>query len=231
MSITDDFHEHPLPPLSIELAVENLLPRPEIELAIGNRNHNFPTHDRSFKVGVRVVFGAVVAVLAVGFLGREFLQPDLEIVVQPAFIVVDENAGSDVHRVDQAQAFTDAAFTDGLRDIIGNVQELPALRHIEPELFAKGFHGERLKQEARKPGKKTTNSSKATQSPAQIRSLLFPHSDLLMPHPHSQISPRFPTFPLSKSFLVSWFPASLNLHFATWRGGVTCGPSCSSNTT
>ena len=44
-------------------------------------------------------------------------------------------------RVDQAKAFPNPAFADGFRDLARNIQEFPALRHIEPELFPKGFHG------------------------------------------------------------------------------------------
>jgi hypothetical protein len=170
-SFADDFDQCAFAAVPVEFAVEDLFPRPQVELAIGNCDDNFPAHDRSFEVGVGVVLRAVVTVLAVRFFGREFLEPDFEVVVQTAFVVVDEDTGRDVHRVDQAQAFTDAAFANGPRDVVGDVQELPALRHIEPELFAKGFHAwvESGSQEAGKDLEGTRGAAERRQATESLR--------------------------------------------------------------
>src|ERR1035437_5638618 len=43
-SLSDDLDQHPLPSLSIELTVENLLPRAKVELAAGYGHHHLPAH-------------------------------------------------------------------------------------------------------------------------------------------------------------------------------------------
>jgi HTH-type transcriptional regulator/antitoxin HigA len=44
-SLPDDLHEYALRPVAVELAVEDLLPRPEIQLALGNCHDDFSAHD------------------------------------------------------------------------------------------------------------------------------------------------------------------------------------------
>ena len=61
--LADDFHQDPLAPTAVELAVEDLLPVPEVELGLGDRYHDFAPHDLPLHVGVSVIFaGAVVPV-------------------------------------------------------------------------------------------------------------------------------------------------------------------------
>ena len=56
-----------------------------------------------FMVRVGVVFaGAVVPIGGSRLVRGKFFQPDFVIVMQPAFIIVDEYGGGDMHRVDQA---------------------------------------------------------------------------------------------------------------------------------
>ena len=56
-------HPHSLVALAVELAVEDLLPRTEVELALGDRDDDFAAHDLALHVRVGVVFaGAVVRV-------------------------------------------------------------------------------------------------------------------------------------------------------------------------
>src|SRR6266542_6058891 len=43
--LTDDFHEHPLAAAAIELAIENLLPRPKVQFALGNGHDDLTPHD------------------------------------------------------------------------------------------------------------------------------------------------------------------------------------------
>ena len=58
--VTHDLHDHPLPPLAIELGVEDLLPRPEIQLAVGDRHDDLVPHDRALEVRVGIVFAGLV---------------------------------------------------------------------------------------------------------------------------------------------------------------------------
>src|SRR5215813_11604574 len=63
-SVTDDFHQHSLAAPAVELAVENLLPRTQIELSFRDRHHNLAPHDLPLHVRIGIVFpGVVVAVL------------------------------------------------------------------------------------------------------------------------------------------------------------------------
>ena len=126
---------------AVELAVEDLFPWAEVEPAGGDGDDDLAAHDGALEVRVGVVLAAVVPVLIVGLLRREFFQPDLEVVMQAGFVVVDEDGGSDVHGVDQAEAFPHAAFAQRGVDLRGDVHELPALGQFEPEFFAEGFHG------------------------------------------------------------------------------------------
>ena len=90
----DDLHQHPLRPAAVELAVEDLLPRAEVELALGDGHDDLPAHDLPLHVGVGVVLAG--AVVVVGFGRRvergQLLQPLLVVVVQARLVVVDEDA-------------------------------------------------------------------------------------------------------------------------------------------
>src|SRR5262249_44140621 len=52
---SDDLDQHSLGPPAVELAVEDLLPRAEVELALGYRHHDLAAHDLALVVGVGVV--------------------------------------------------------------------------------------------------------------------------------------------------------------------------------
>jgi hypothetical protein len=55
-------------------------------------------------MGISVILaGAAVAILIDRLVRRQFLQPVVVILVQAAFVVVDEHAGCDMHGVDQGQ--------------------------------------------------------------------------------------------------------------------------------
>ena len=59
--------EDSLAPSTVEFAVENLFPRPEVQFAFGDGDDDFAAHDLALEVGVGVVFtGAFVPVGAGG---------------------------------------------------------------------------------------------------------------------------------------------------------------------
>ena len=62
-SLADDFHQDPLAPTAVELAVEDLLPGPEVELGLGDRYHDFAPHDLALHVGVSVIFAGTVVLV------------------------------------------------------------------------------------------------------------------------------------------------------------------------
>src|SRR3972149_754228 len=70
----DDLHDHPLAAPAIELGVEDLLPRPQVQFPLGHRQHHLVMHEGALEVGVAVVLtGAVVLVVAAG--GGERFHP------------------------------------------------------------------------------------------------------------------------------------------------------------
>jgi hypothetical protein len=92
-------------------------------------------------MGVGVVLGAIVTVLTVRFFRREFLEPFFEIGMEAAFVVIDEDAGRDVHGIDQTQTLLDAAGAKASIDLRGDVEQPAAGGDFEAEFFAVGFHG------------------------------------------------------------------------------------------
>src|SRR5438093_7129564 len=76
--LPDHLDEHPLLPPPVELAIEDLLPRTEVELAVRDRDHDLAPHHLALEVRVGVVLaGFVVAVLVDGSMGREPLEPSV----------------------------------------------------------------------------------------------------------------------------------------------------------
>ena len=63
-SLPDHLDQHPLRPSAVELAVEDLLPGAEVELAVGDRHDDLAAHDLPLHVGVGVVLAGAVVVVA-----------------------------------------------------------------------------------------------------------------------------------------------------------------------
>jgi len=142
-SIADDLDQRAFAAAAVEFAVKDLLPGTEIEAALGDGDDDFPPHDLAFQVGVGVILsGAIMVVLGSWGMRGEVLEPRFVILVQPGFIVVDEDRRGDVHGVDEAQPFLHAAFADEFFDGGGDVHETPAAGNFEPEMFGEGFHGD-----------------------------------------------------------------------------------------
>src|SRR5207248_2066267 len=59
---------------------------------------------------------------------------------QAAFVVIDEDAGGDVHRVAQEQALHDAALAEDLLDLRGDVDEGHLRWDVQRQVFGEGFH-------------------------------------------------------------------------------------------
>ena len=100
--LADDLYENPLAAFAVEFTVENLLPRSEIKFSVGNSDDRFASHESPLEMGVGVVLSDIMRVLVVRMFRGEFLQPALVIRMESGFVVIDENAGGNVHRVDQS---------------------------------------------------------------------------------------------------------------------------------
>src|SRR5262249_33292527 len=70
----------------------------------------------------------------------ELLQPLLVILVQSAFVVVDEDRRRDMHRIHENESFPDAAFANALSDLRRDVDETSPGRNVEPEFLSIALH-------------------------------------------------------------------------------------------
>ena len=133
-------------PAAVELAVEDLLPGPEVEPPVGDRDDHLVVDEQILEVGVAVVLAAaVVAVVAgvgqqlaghvVGRLlparRRDLVEPLERVGLQPGLVVVDPHAGGDVHRADQRHPLGDARLADGVGHVLGDPDELPPAGGVE----------------------------------------------------------------------------------------------------
>lgn len=55
-------------------------------------------------------------------------------------IIVDEDRGSDVHGVNEAEALLDATLSEALLDLRGDVDKVHPRRDGEPELLSERLH-------------------------------------------------------------------------------------------
>ena len=141
MSFTNNFHQHTLSSSSIKFAVEDLFPRAEVELPFGDRDDDFAAHDLPFHVGVGIIFaGSIVVILRGWRVRREFLEPDVVVADQSALVIVDLNAGGDVHSVYKAEAFLNATFANKASDGAGDIEVAATFRDFKPKMFRQRFH-------------------------------------------------------------------------------------------
>ena len=137
---SDDLNQRALSAAAVKLAVEDLLPRSEVELAAGDGDHHFASHHLPLQVRVRIVFArAVVQVLRGRLVGRKLFEPFLVIGVQARFIVVNENGSGDVHGVNETETFTDFALPNELLDRGRDIDEAAAGGDFKPEMFSERF--------------------------------------------------------------------------------------------
>src|SRR5437868_9656016 len=93
----DDFYDDPLFPLSIELGVEDSLPRSQIQLALCDRQGHRLMQQQTLEVRVAIVLTGLM--VAVGLAKRrELLQPLVDILNQARFVIVHIDGGGNVHR-------------------------------------------------------------------------------------------------------------------------------------
>lgn len=58
--LPNNLHQHPLPPSPVELVIENVLPRAEVQLAVGDGDDDFAAYDRVLR-GVASIPPAILA--------------------------------------------------------------------------------------------------------------------------------------------------------------------------
>ena len=136
-----DLNQNALRSPPVEFAVEDSLPRSEVELAIGNSNDDFAAHDLSFVMGVPVIFArAVVFIAAYRFMRGELFEPTFVVFVQSALIVVDEDTCGYVHGIYKAQPFADAARCNRFLHLRRYMNKVHSRGDIKGQVFRVAFH-------------------------------------------------------------------------------------------
>ena len=136
-SFSDDFDEDAFSAHPVEFTVVDLFPGTEVQFAFCDGNDDFASHDLAFEVGIGIVLtGAVVVVVfRRGVERSQVFQPDSKVVEQSAFGIVDEDGGSDVHGVDQAETFLDAAFAYTFFHFAGKIDESFFIGTLNDNIF------------------------------------------------------------------------------------------------
>src|SRR5262252_7575372 len=164
------FDDDALSALSIELRIEQLFPRSEIEFAVRNRHHDLMAHDRAFQMRVGIVFAGLVMPV-VEARGRELLQPHLKVADQTVFPVVHIHSGGDVHRRHEHRSVFDAARVHDRRDFIRDADELLTFFRVEPEIVGVDLHSARAASALRSDGANTPARSLRSPAAAIIAAL------------------------------------------------------------
>ena len=93
-------------------------------------------------MGVGIVFRFIVMGIAgVWDFGCQTLKPVFKISAKPRFIIVDKDAGSRVHRIDETEPLADGALLKTGLNLRGDIENPPAAGNFEPEFMAETFHG------------------------------------------------------------------------------------------
>src|SRR4030042_3548243 len=72
--LSNNLYQNPFLSSTIKLPIKNLLPGSKIQFALGNGNHNFPSHNLSFQMGISIILTIVVTVLGNWFMWCKFLK-------------------------------------------------------------------------------------------------------------------------------------------------------------
>jgi hypothetical protein len=147
-------NDEPLRPLAVKLAVEDRLPRAEVEFAVGDRHDHLVMDEQVLQVSVAVVLAApVVAVVArvrqqrsrdltvrlPPAWRRELVEPLERVRLDPRLVIVDPHAGGDVHRRDEDHALADPCVPHRLCDVLRDPHELPTFLSAEGAVNGVGF--------------------------------------------------------------------------------------------
>src|SRR5262245_15605610 len=137
-SLAEDLDDDPLLPPPVELRIEHLLPRTEVERTLGDREDHLVMHQRALEMRVGIVLTGLVMAIVPG--GRKLLEPHHAAVLQATLLVVHPDACGDVHGGDEAESLLHARRRDDRGDAVGDVHQLVALAGVEPEIVGVGAH-------------------------------------------------------------------------------------------
>ena len=138
-SLSHYLNDSPFATLAIKFAVKDLLPRAEIEFAVGHRNDHLVVNENVLQVAVGVgLTGAMMLVILLE--RRESFQPLIDIAPDAGLVVIDGYAGRDVHCGNQNHAFANAALANGVLDFIRDENIFAVVLRIEPQVFGVKLH-------------------------------------------------------------------------------------------
>lgn len=142
MLLPNNLHQDSLSTFAVELVVEDVLPRPQMEFAVGDCDDNFTAHDLALVVSICIVFARAIVVVALrGRIKRgQFFQPLVIVAMQPRFIVIDEHRRSYVHCVYEYKAILNSALGDKLFYVAMDGNDCSPLRHVHPQFFGQCLH-------------------------------------------------------------------------------------------
>jgi hypothetical protein len=60
--------------------------------------------------------------------------------MQSRFVIVNEDAGGDVHGITEQQSFSDTTLAQTFFNLRRDVDQLPTCRRLKPEFFAIAFY-------------------------------------------------------------------------------------------
>src|SRR5919198_1092463 len=138
--LADRLEDDALAPPPVELGVEDLLPRTEVELPVRDREDDLVRHQLALEVRVGVVLTVVVAVLVGRLVGCEALEPVVEVLDEPGLGVVHVDGGRDVHRIHEAEPVPDAGVLDERLDVARDVDVVAPVRSLERQVVGRMLH-------------------------------------------------------------------------------------------
>ena len=135
----------------------DLLPRPKVQAAITNRHGHLLAEKLPLEVCVAVVFpGSMMMVFfsltsILSVIGREFLEPGHDVVVQTILKVVHIARCGDVHWVDQDQSIANAALSHNAFNFIRDADDFIPLGGLHMQFFdiCGGLSGDQLSHAVR----------------------------------------------------------------------------------
>src|SRR5262245_30994142 len=137
----DDLDQHSLLPLPVEFAVEDLFPRSEIQLAVRDCHDDFASHDLTLDVRVRVILtSVVVAILVNWFMRYKPLEKIIGVLQETPLIIIDVHTRTYVHRIDEAEPFSDAALLQSAHYLRRNVDVRAPRLGLKRKFFSVRFH-------------------------------------------------------------------------------------------
>jgi len=83
ISLTNDFNQYPLIPLSIKFTIKDSFPSPKMQISICYSHHHFSAHNLPFMVSISIVFsGSIMMVFFRAWIKwGNFFQPTLVILM------------------------------------------------------------------------------------------------------------------------------------------------------